>query len=175
MDNSLIKNENITKKPLVDDVLNSQSGLEVTDSERDELKKLISDHARMGQRFTWARQMIYLFIHRAKNRGMSAYELLDSMRNLNARAQPISVYRALDYLIEMELVVKIQNFSRFHIRKTSPRQVLSFFYVCTHCGIVLQIEDEECEHVILKMLDKFGSRPGHNTIEINIICKDCIH
>lgn len=67
-------------------------------------------------RITPLRESVYNFVSHAKEKGISAYQILELMKKYNPNAKPATVYRSLDYLQQAEIIVKIECCSKF-IRK----------------------------------------------------------
>lgn len=151
----------------------SDMELNVTRQEQAELERLILEHDRIAQRFTRPRQMIYLFVRRAGNRGVGAYVLLEALKTYSPNARPATVYRALDYLLRLGLVVKIDSQSKFFVRSPHSSQRLCLFMVCSVCGSVHEFNDPWCEKKIETTVSAAGSLLDRKAIEISVLCENC--
>lgn len=151
----------------------SDMELNVTRQEQAELERLILEHDRIAQRFTRPRQMIYLFVRRAGNQGVGAYVLLEALKTYSPNARPATVYRALDYLLRLGLVVKIDSQSKFFARSPHSSQRLCLFMVCSGCGSVHEFIDPFCEKKIEDSVLGAGSVIDKKAVEISVLCEMC--
>ena len=151
----------------------SDMELNVTRQEQAELERLILEHDRIAQRFTRPRQMIYLFVRRAGNQGVGAYVLLEALKTYSPNARPATVYRALDYLLRLGLVVKIDSQSKFFARSPHSSQRLCLFMVCSVCGSVHEFNDPWCEKKIETTVSAAGRLLDRKSIEISVLCENC--
>src|SRR5258708_11865007 len=92
--------------------------------------------ARRAQKFTPIRRHVLQALL-SSHRPLGAYEVIDELAKSMPRPAPITIYRALDFLMENGLVHRIE----------SPNAVLAFahdhdatamvaFLICDHCGSV---------------------------------------
>ena len=151
----------------------ASTGVIISASERSMLDQLESIQDEQGFRFTLLRKLVYLFVYRAKAQGISAYQILDMMKRHNPQAQPATIYRSLDFLVQTRLIIKIESKSKFIARKESINEETSIYLVCSDCGSVKEISDSVFEDVLNKITDNSGYiiKKGH--IEISAICPDC--
>lgn len=105
---------------------------------------------------------------------ISAYGILDELREDGIRA-PLQIYRALDKLLEMGLVHRLESLNAFvacahehdHLTGTAA------FAICKDCGKV----DEFTDDVVNEQLTAWASRNGftadRTTIELRGHCGQC--
>jgi len=106
----------------------------------------------------------------------SAYELLDSLREDGLRA-PLQIYRALDKLIELELVHRLESVNAFiacnHGDHHSHSSGFCAFAICEACGQVTEFSD----NVISTQLQDWASashfKTKSTTVEIRGLCANC--
>lgn len=104
---------------------------------------------------------------------LSAYELLDRMRDVIKNPTPPVVYRALDFLLEQSLVHKLESLHAY-IGCTHPDHPhASQFLICDDCGEVAEVEDPS----IAKSLKAAGQSVGFQTkrpiVELLGTCAQC--
>ncbi|MCI1191112.1 transcriptional repressor [Calidifontimicrobium sp. SYSU G02091] len=66
---------------------------------------------------------------------LKAYDLLEKMREVHGRVAPMTVYRALDFLVDQDLVHRVASTSSFvacHEPGTAHHDPI--FLVCQRCG-----------------------------------------
>ncbi len=142
-------------------------------SERSMLDQLERVHRGQRFRFTLLRQLVYLFVYRAKNQGIGAYQILDMMKRHNPQAKPATIYRALDFLLQTRLIIKIESKSKFIVRTESINEEISIYMVCSDCGSVKEIFDSNFKYFLKEITDKSGYVIKNHHIEISVICPNC--
>lgn len=114
-------------------------------------------------------------------RAMTAYELLDGLRPTGVSA-PLTVYRALDKLIEAGKVHRIESRNAFvacrdshghdhHHTHHHDRTV--GFAICDRCGAVDEFIDRELHERIDADLVSKGFAPHSSFIEVLGLCAVC--
>lgn len=104
---------------------------------------------------------------------LGAYDLVERLGR-ERRIAPISVYRALDFLIETGLIHRIATRNTYlpchHVHETHDQTV---FLVCTSCGGV----DEVSAPTVARELDgtaaAAGFTPGRRAVEVEGECASC--
>lgn len=106
---------------------------------------------------------------------LGAYEMIDRLVDERGRRPaPISVYRALDYLVENGLVHRLATRNAFlacaHRHKGSDPTV---FLICKSCGQV----EETASHSVGQGLQALSSglrfKPNAQVIEVSGLCAAC--
>jgi Fur family zinc uptake transcriptional regulator len=105
---------------------------------------------------------------------LTAYQLLDQLRQIRKSAVPPTIYRALEFLLENRLVHRIERLNAFvpcteadHDHKDVQ------FLICGACGTVAEIEDSGVAKALAKAAEKEGFRPGHAMVELDGVCAAC--
>jgi Fur family transcriptional regulator, zinc uptake regulator len=78
-----------------------------------------------------------------RHSAVGAYDIIDRMAERGARPAPITVYRALDFLLAHGLVHKIESRNAFvacsHAHEGQPAAIL----ICETCGVVAELDAPE--------------------------------
>ena len=130
--------------------------------------------ARNGAQLTPLRRAVLALILDA-HRPATAYQLLDRLKQTRPSAAPPTIYRALDFLVDQKLVHRIERLNAF-IPCTGPTHAHTHaaqFLICTTCGTVAEIEDENVAHALGHAAAALGFHPAHATIELNGTCAAC--
>ena len=126
-------------------------------------------------RFTDLRRKVFEEIA-STTASVGAYEVLDRLAKKGTRLAPISVYRALDALLEAGVVHRLESKNayfacrRLHQPRTGRRPM---FLSCEVCGTVFETDGED----IFKSIDvtsrsaKF--EPRVKFVEVTGTCQDC--
>lgn len=103
-----------------------------------------------------------------------AYEILDMMnREGDAKVAPMTVYRALDFLMENRLVHRIASRNAY-IGCNHPEAAHSGqFLICKICGRVAEIEEDAISRSLAEGAARAGFDSVSSVIEIEGRCRDC--
>jgi Fur family zinc uptake transcriptional regulator len=125
-----------------------------------------------GARLTDQRKTVLRLLCESE-RPMSAYELLDRMRETIRNPAPPTVYRALDFLLEQGLVHKLESLHAFVGCAHPEHPHASQFLICGDCGEVAEVEDP----TVTKSLQAAGKAAGFRTkrpvVELLGTCANC--
>ena len=124
-----------------------------------------------GIRFTRIRRRVLELIW-ASHRPVSAYDLLQQLRREKHNAEPPTVYRALDFLLENRLAHKIESLNAY-IGCAHPRHQHSQFLICSGCHQVTELDDAELQRMIESTAARAGLQAAHQTVEITGRCRQC--
>ena len=104
---------------------------------------------------------------------VGAYELLDALRSDGRRADPPTVYRALDFLLENGFVHRIESLNAY-VGCGEPGQAHNGqFLMCGTCGRVAELEDPAISALIRQKADDLGFRISRQTVEVTGLCGEC--
>ena len=125
-----------------------------------------------GGRFTSLREKVYCLLLQ-RNTAIGAYDLLDQLKESEDSAKPATVYRSLDFLLEMGLVHKVESDNTFiachHFDCHHPVQ----FLICDECGNVQEIQSTGIKEQLDKQADSKGFEVRTQTIEAHGTCAKC--
>ncbi|MDV7340499.1 Fur family transcriptional regulator [Terasakiella sp. A23] len=104
----------------------------------------------------------------------TAYNLLDQLRDEGLRAPP-QIYRALDKLMELELIHKLESLNAFVVcAHDHDHSGFSAFSICNDCGEVAEFELPK----VSALLNQWSSRQAFvaetTTIEVRGHCSKCV-
>jgi Fur family zinc uptake transcriptional regulator len=107
----------------------------------------------------------------------SAYDILDGLRGEGFRA-PLQVYRALEKLMEIGLVHRLESLNAF-VACSDPHDHVAHshgvtaFAICEDCGSVTEFHDDTIEGRLSAWQKSRHFKPEKTTIEIRGHCRDC--
>lgn len=124
-------------------------------------------------RFTKLRQQVFAEI--ASTQGaIGAYEVLERLANKGTRLAPISVYRAIDALIEADVVHRLESKNAyFACRSMHGKAKRQLILACERCGKVTEIDGEIAFETIDRVARGTGFRPRVKFVEVSGICPSC--
>jgi Fur family transcriptional regulator, zinc uptake regulator len=126
-----------------------------------------------GQRLTTIRRKV-LEAMLASHRPLGAYELIDRLAETMARPAPITIYRALDFLMENGLVHRIESRNAF-LACAHNHDAMSTvaFLICDRCGLVGEIPATPIATSINEAARNSGFAAKMSVVEITGTCAHC--
>ena len=119
-----------------------------------------------GERLTAMRRMV-LEVLSASHKPLGAYEIIDLVAAKGARPAPITIYRALDFLLENGLAHRIESRNAFlACSHNHDAGALVAFLICEHCGAVGEAPASAVGESLAAAARKAGFRPTMSVIEI---------
>ena len=106
---------------------------------------------------------------------LTAYTILDNLRENGIKA-PLQVYRALDYLVKLNKVHKIDSMNAFIACNDHECENPEFiaFTICDGCANVSEVKDKSISSSLSKIKKKSGFTTRKTSLEFHGLCKDCI-
>lgn len=126
-----------------------------------------------GERLTPIRRQV-LEALAAHHRPLGAYEIIDRLAEKVKRLAPITVYRALDFLVENGLVHRIESRNAF-LACINDHQAseMVVFLICERCGAVGEAPSHSVAEALTAAARSAGFTPHTPVIEITGICANC--
>lgn len=126
-----------------------------------------------GQKFTPIRRQVLQTLS-SSHRPLGAYEVIDALAAHMARPAPITVYRALDFLIGNGLVHRIESRNAFlacaHDHDTAS---MVAFLICDRCGSVGEMAATPATQSLNDAARQSGFTPKLSVVEITGTCAHC--
>jgi Fur family zinc uptake transcriptional regulator len=109
----------------------------------------------------------------AAERPLSAYAILDRLRDQGLKPAPPMVYRALDFLVEQGLVHKLESIHAF-VGCTHPDHPHSSqFLICADCGGVRELESPGIAECLRSAEETAGFKTERPVVELLGTCAQC--
>lgn len=125
-----------------------------------------------GARFTALREKVFYLLLQHSG-AVGAYELLDELKQTEESAKPATVYRALDFLLDLGLIHKLESDNAFiachHFDCSHPVQ----FLICDECGLVQEIQSSGLKNTLEEQAKTVGFKVSKQTIEAHGVCGKC--
>ncbi|MBM6594819.1 Fur family transcriptional regulator [Microvirga pudoricolor] len=103
---------------------------------------------------------------------MSAYEVLDRMREAGAVTPP-TIYRSLDKLIEKGLAHRLESLNAYVSCKHPHPQEMAAFAICETCGSVNEFSDPHIDERLAHWSGIHSFQPKKVTVEVRGLCEAC--
>ena len=116
-------------------------------------------------------QNLVLNCLRDAGRAMTAYQLLDELRDAGLRA-PVQVYRALEALGKHEMIHRIESINAFVACRHLNHRETAAFAICDDCRQIWEFSLPP-EAGLTAVADSKGFKTRHTTVELHGRCADC--
>ncbi len=107
------------------------------------------------------------------DRPVGAYELLDELKSLRPKAAPVTVYRALDFLLELGLVHKVNALNAFSACRGQEADHRGLVLICRSCKATVELEDHKIDNTIRRSAAELGFEAGDEPVEVVGTCASC--
>ncbi|MCG7498743.1 zinc uptake transcriptional repressor Zur [Vibrio sp. Of7-15] len=105
---------------------------------------------------------------------ISAYELLDLLRETEPQAKPPTVYRALDFLLSQGFIHRVESTNSFvSCCAIGSTEHCSQLLICDKCGNVEEYHDDNLTHDLKRNAEQLGFVVKHHVLETHGTCKKC--
>src|ERR1700743_2766530 len=129
--------------------------------------------AKRSQKFTPIRRHV-LEALLSSHRPLGAYEVIEALAKGMPRPAPITVYRALDFLMENGLVHRIESRNAFlACAHDHDETAMVAFLICERCGSVGEIPAAPVAQSLNAAARSTGFAPKLSVVEITGVCAHC--
>ena len=129
--------------------------------------------AERAQKFTPIRRLVLQALL-SSHRPLGAYEVIDQLARTMARPAPITVYRALDFLMENGLVHRIESRNAYlACAHDHDSTAMVAFLICEQCGSVGEIPAATVAQSLNAAARASGFAPKLSVVEITGRCAHC--
>ena len=104
---------------------------------------------------------------------VGAYEILAALKNGGQKAAPPTVYRALEFLIDANLVHRLDSLNAFVGCPDPNSPHTGQFLICCDCRSVVELDDQAISQGIAKSAAEMGFVATHQTLEVQGVCQSC--
>ena len=126
------------------------------------------------QQYLTKNQQIVLDLVEKSTQPLKAYSILFNVQKKGLKA-PLQVYRALDKLVEIGKIHKIESRNAFVACKNSSCQVskATAFSICESCEKVTEINNSKLSKYLNNFQDNYGMEYSKYNLEFFGLCKKC--
>lgn len=109
---------------------------------------------------------------------VGAYRLLEAMQGKTGQVKPPTVYRALNFLLGIGLVHRIESLNAFIACSRAGHDHAGHdhdgqFLICSKCGHAEELADHDISKVLQDRAKSRGFTLKHPTIELSGLCASC--
>jgi len=129
--------------------------------------------AQTGARLTPLRRTVLKLVWQG-HKPLGAYDILQDLRKIRPSAEPPTVYRALEFLLELGLIHRIERLNAYvgcpHPGKTHEGQ----FLICRSCGRAAELHDTSINKALTNGAAGVGFVLENPMVEVEGLCPNCI-
>lgn len=125
-----------------------------------------------GVRLTPVRRRVLELIWQ-NHKPTGAYELLPQLADAGFNSAPPTVYRALDFLLEMGLVHRISSLNAFIGCDHPGGQHPTGFFICSECGNATELPVDHLNRFSAEFEQALGVRVESGSYELSGCCRQC--
>lgn len=125
-----------------------------------------------GMRLTRIRRKVLELVWNS-HKPVGAYDILDALGRDGRRAAPPTVYRALEFLIEADLVHRLDSLNAFVGCSDPHSSHTGQFLICRECRSVAELDDAEIARIVERKAAGLGFTAVRQMLEIQGSCPDC--
>jgi Fur family zinc uptake transcriptional regulator len=124
-----------------------------------------------GLRFTTLRRKVFELVWR-QGRTIGAYEILEQLQQ-EGRTAPPTVYRALDFLLELGLVHRIASLNAFVCCPHPQTHHHGHFFICKKCNSCVELRSSKISQEIESGAVAAGFLIEQQRVEVMGLCAKC--
>ena len=128
-------------------------------------------HNKKNQTLT-KNQRIVLNLLQDSGEPLKAYFILDSLKKEGLNS-PLQVYRALDKLVELGKIHKVESLNSFIICNNSNCASNTAFTICERCGKVKEIKNNNLTEGVNELVRENKLNITRYNLEFYIVCNTC--
>lgn len=128
-------------------------------------------HSKKSQSLT-KNQKIVLNLLQNSGEALKAYSILDSLKKEGLKS-PLQIYRALDKLVELGKIHKIESKNSFIVCNNSNCASNTVFAICERCGNVKEIKNSKLSEGVKELVKKNRMNVTRYNLEFFVLCKSC--
>ena len=126
-------------------------------------------HNKKNQTLT-KNQRIVLNLLQDSGEPLKAYFILDSLKKEGLNS-PLQVYRALDKLVELGKIHKVESLNSFIICNNSNCASNTAFTICERCGKVKEIKNNNLTEGVNELVRENKLNITRYNLEFYVVCK----
>tara|TARA_B100000989_G_scaffold111892_3_gene82110 strand:+ start:28057 stop:28488 length:432 start_codon:yes stop_codon:yes gene_type:complete len=123
--------------------------------------------------FTSSRRKVLEILINADN-ALTAYEILDILKESLPKTKPAIIYRALDFLCENGFVHRIEISNSYMACKNCEHTHVAKFLICESCKKIIELESDSISNDLEKEAKSMGFQIQAEIFEAKGLCKECI-
>jgi len=105
---------------------------------------------------------------------VGAYDLLAALQKEDPAAKPPTVYRALEFLLDLGPIHRIESANGFTRCEAPEGAHVCQFLICDECGLVEELHSSKLASALEAQAEDAGFKPTFQTVEVRGRCRGCV-
>jgi Fur family zinc uptake transcriptional regulator len=126
-----------------------------------------------GERMTSVRRDVIVAMSKLKE-PQGAYKILAELnKKRNPKLSAMSLYRTLDFLTELSIVIKLPSQNAFALCAVQNHDHSHLMIICDGCGGTQEVDDNTVSKKLQTLATKHGHTLKHQVMELHGLCARC--
>jgi Fur family zinc uptake transcriptional regulator len=127
-----------------------------------------------GHRLSGMRRDIYRYLL-AQHQPQTAYQIIEGLESvLDRRPSPLSVYRGLDFLVEIGRLHRLESLKAYTAcEEPDHHHHAGVLFLCSDCGTAQEMDSPAIESWITQHAGQTGFQPKRQVLEVLGTCRKC--
>ncbi len=128
---------------------------------------------RKKQKLTATREKVLQLVWDS-HKPVGAYSIMESLaKGEQKQVAPPTVYRALDFLLELGLIHRINSLNAYIGCQDPSHEHHCYFLICTACNLAIEADPEIFQGAVSQLQTKSGFDIRQQNMELNGLCQHC--
>ena len=132
---------------------------------------LFSNKKKSNQSLTKNQKIVFNLLQSAGG-PLKAYSILDNLKKEGLKS-PLQIYRALDKLVELGKIHKIESKNSFIVCNNSNCASNTIFTICERCENVKEVKDNSLSEGVRELVQMNRMNVTRFNLEFFVLCKSC--
>ena len=132
---------------------------------------LFSNKKKSNQSLTKNQKIVFNLLQSAGG-PLKAYSILDKLKKEGLKS-PLQIYRALDKLVELGKIHKIESKNSFIVCNNSNCASNTIFTICERCENVKEVKDNSLSEGVRELVQMNRMNVTRFNLEFFVLCKSC--
>lgn len=122
------------------------------------------------------KEILKIFVEHPQSRHMSAEDVYNILREQNSEIGLATVYRALDLLSELGILVHVDfgdGCARYELNTADPKIHQHHHMICLKCGKIIEFQEDFLDDLEAVIDKEFGFQIINHELKFFGYCKDC--
>lgn len=128
-------------------------------------------------KLTDLRQAI-LSIFLQSKKAMSAYDVLAILKKTRDSAEPMTVYRVIEYFIEKHIIHRISTENKYVFCSQTEHKACEhhgLFFICKKCLASFEVINKDFDTLLKTLSNQYHFLTDASFVEVKGICQRCIN
>ena len=131
----------------------------------------LSNKKKSNQSLTKNQKIVFNLLQSA-GEPLKAYSILDKLKKEGLKS-PLQIYRALDKLVELGKIHKIESKNSFIVCNNSNCASNTIFTICERCENVKEVRDNSLSEGVRELVQMNRMNVTRYNLEFFVLCKNC--